>query len=211
MPANALAPVTRPVWRSFRSAYLTRALAHVRAGGIAAVIDRRGNVKLLLPLGRDGRLTEMSQWALLALEIHRWGRAGRSAGRTVASVRLQKKHVGFVREWCERDAGEPRSTRIMRLDCLACGACCRENRVVLEPSDLTRWRRAGRDDLLGRDYIRRRDGVVLLKLRKDASCVHLGAANRCSIYELRPDNCSSFPPASEACLAARLETLGIVD
>jgi Fe-S-cluster containining protein len=80
---------------------------------------------------------------------------------------------------------------------------------VLEKPDLARWRRT-RPDLVSRDYIRRSNGTVLLRLAKGA-CVHLGDGNRCAIYPLRPGNCSEFPVGAEPCLAARLETLGVVD
>ena len=70
----------------------------------------------------------------------------------VAPVTILRWHRDIVREWCARDAGQPRSTRTMKLDCLACGACCRDNRVVLEKPDLARWRRAARHDLLDRAY-----------------------------------------------------------
>lgn len=181
----------------------------MRAGGFAAVFYPKGDIKLLLPRARDGALTEMSLWALLALEIRRWGSARSGSARRLAAVRVKKRHRSIIREWCERDAGQPESTRTMELDCLSCGACCRDNRVVLEPPDLARWR-AERPELLGPAYVRRSNGTVLLKLAEGA-CVHLGKGNRCQVYPLRPDNCSEFPVGAEPCLAARLETLGIVD
>jgi hypothetical protein len=207
---QVIKPVKRPVWRSFRPEYLDRAARHVRAAGFAAIFYRDGQIKLLLPRKRDGSLTEMSLWALLSLDVRRWGSARSGPARNLAAVRVRKEHRDIIREWCDRDGGEPESTREMKLDCLACGACCRDNRVVLEPHDLARWRRAKRVDLLGAPYVRRSNGTVLLKLHKGA-CVHLGATNLCAIYPLRPDNCSAFPAASEPCLAARLDTLNIVD
>jgi hypothetical protein len=201
--------IVRPVWRSFRPEFLGRAASHVRAGGFAAVFYPKGNIKLLLPRTRGGALTEMSLWALLALEIRRWGSARSGPARHLAAVRVKEHHGPIILEWCERDGGEPESTRTMKLDCLACGACCRDNRVVLEPPDLAQWR-SQRPELLGRTYIRQSNGTVLLKLVKGA-CVHLGKGNLCRIYPLRPGNCSEFPVGAEPCLAARLETLGLVD
>jgi Fe-S-cluster containining protein len=126
-------------------------------------------------------------------------------------VRVAKGHRAFIREWCERDSTCPGHTRQVELDCLACGACCRDNRVVLEPYDRVLWRQSGRPDLAERPYVRTAKGVMLLCLTADGACVHLGPGNRCAIYRLRPGNCRSFPAGSEACLAARLDTLGIVD
>ncbi|HEY3594455.1 MAG TPA: YkgJ family cysteine cluster protein [Polyangiaceae bacterium] len=202
--------ILRPVWRSFRPEFLARAASHVRAGGFAAVFYPQGDIKLLLPRQRDGALTEMSLWALLALEIRRWGSARTGPAKRLAAVRAKKEHREIIREWCDRDAEQPESTREMQLDCLECGACCRDNRVVLEKPDLARWR-AEKPELLGRAYIRQANGTVLLRLTPKGACVHLGKGNLCRIYPLRPDNCSEFPVGAEPCLAARLETFGLVD
>jgi hypothetical protein len=201
--------VVRPVWRSFRPQFLVQAARHVRAGGFAAVFFANGEIKLLLPRGRDGALSEMALWALLSIDVRRWGSARSGPARRLAAVRVQQRHRDIIGEWCKRDSAEPHSTRTMELDCLSCGACCRDNRVLLERPDLARWR-AERPDLLNRAYIRRSNGTVLLRLEQGA-CVHLGRGNRCNIYPLRPGNCSEFPVGAEPCLAARLETLGIVD
>jgi hypothetical protein len=205
-------PIERPVWRSFQPRFIERAVAHVRSGGFAVLLLPRGEMKLLLPRDGDGPApTEMALWALLALEVRRWGRPRQGPARGLVTVRVQPRHRDIIREWCERDGGCPESTYRMHLDCMACGACCRDNRVVLERHDLARWRRAGRRDLEGRAYVRTARGVVVLRVTEERACVHLGPRNRCSIYDLRPDNCSAFPVGSEACLAARLESLDIVD
>jgi hypothetical protein len=209
MAAPPISPIQRPVWRSFRPEFLHRAAQHVRAGGFSAVFYASGDIKLLLPRRRDGSLTEMALWALLSLDVRRWGSARSGPARRLAAVLVKKHHREIIREWCERDAEEPESTRVMQLDCFACGACCRDNRVVLEKPDLARWR-AEKPALLRRSYLRRSNGTVLLRLVEGA-CVHLGNGNRCGIYRLRPGNCREFPVGAEPCLAARLETLGIVD
>ena len=116
-----------------------------------------------------------------------------------------------IREWCDRDSGYDGPTRHAVLDCIECGACCRDNRAVVEPGDLRAWRRAERRDLLSRAYLKRSNGQIVLRLTTTGRCLHLDSGNRCRIYELRPSNCRAFPVGSEACLAARLETLGIVD
>jgi hypothetical protein len=203
--------VRRPVWRSFRPEFLARAVLHVKDGGFAAVIWKNGKMKMLLPLERDGSLTEMARWALLSLEIRRWGRARTGPLRKLAAVHVKPDDRAYVREWCERDSVHPRSTHGVRLDCRACGACCRDNRVVLEPPDFAMWKRRERADLLGRRYVRASKGSKLLRLTAKGSCVHLGPSNRCAIYRLRPGNCRAFPVGAETCLAARLDTLGIVD
>jgi hypothetical protein len=202
--------IVRPVWRSFRPEFLARAALHVRAGGFAAIFYPKGDVKLLLSRQRGGALTEMSLWALLALDIRRWGSARSGPARRLAAVRVKEKHRDIIREWCDRDAEQPESTRTMQLDCLACGACCRENRVVLEKPDIAQWR-AKQPRLLSPAYVRQSNGTVLLRLTDKSECVHLGARNLCRIYPLRPGNCSEFPVGAEPCLAARLDTFDIVD
>jgi uncharacterized protein len=204
--------IRRPVWRSFQPRFLENAVAHVRRGGFAAVFRPDGEMRLLLPRTPGGSLTEMARWALLAIDIRRFGLARTGPARGLFVVRVKPRDRDVIREWCERDGVCPRSTHPVDLDCSACGACCRDNRVVIEKSDALRWRRAGRADLAGRAYLRSSGGTVLLRLLHDGSCVHLTQPrHRCSIYDVRPDNCRAFPVGSEACLAARLESLGIVD
>jgi uncharacterized protein len=203
--------VRRPVWRSFRPEFLGRAILHVKGGGFSALFFRNGTIKMLLPLKRDGSLTEMARWALLSLEIRRWGHSRTGPLSKIAAINVKRGDRAVLREWCERDAVHPQSTHRIRLDCRRCGACCRDNRVVLEAPDLAKWTRRGRTDLFGRAFVRTSKGVKLLRAAANGACVHLGRGNRCAIYRLRPGNCSAFPVGAETCLAARLDTLGIVD
>jgi Fe-S-cluster containining protein len=116
-----------------------------------------------------------------------------------------------VRARAERDSVLPGPKRKMVLDCLECGACCVDNEVMLEKKDIARFVAAGRADLAKPPYARRKDGKTVLVLRKDKRCKHLGGDNKCDIYALRPDACSTFPAGSECCLFSREEELGIVD
>jgi uncharacterized protein len=212
MIGGGVRPLARPVWRSFRPRFLENAVAHVRRGGFAVLLLPDRNMKLLLPRTPEGSLTEMARWALLALDVRRCGTVRKGPARGLAVARARPRDRDILREWCERDGTCPRSTYRMELDCRACGACCRDNRVVIEPRDVAQWRRAGRADLAARAYFRTARGKVVLRLGPDGACVHLRPNdNHCSIYDLRPLNCRAFPAGSEACLAARLETLGIVD
>jgi uncharacterized protein len=214
----------RPVWRHFRPSYLTRAAAHVRGGGHAAIVDRAGPVELLLTVGEGGKITELGQWSLLAIEQQRWRRVKDGPAKGLARARVREDFEGSVLDWCERDSIHPGPTRTLRLDCLECAACCHDSKVLLDEADFDRFRKAGRADLLGRAYVRRaRDGKVTLRfierppiLRGKGApsgtpCQHLGSDRKCGIYAIRPDNCSVFVVGSEACLAAREETLGLRD
>src|SRR5690349_19576828 len=107
MPAST---IDRPVWRSFAPRFVANAAAHVRKGGFSALIDKKGRIKVLLPRTRAGALTEMSEWALLALEIRRWGSARNGPARGLAAVRIKPGDRGVIRDWCERDSTHPGAT-----------------------------------------------------------------------------------------------------
>jgi uncharacterized protein len=200
----------RPVWRRFRPKWLSRAAAHVRAGGHAAIVEEEEKaLRVLLAVDERGKLTELGLWSLLAIEQRRWRRVKEGPAEGLATARIAAKFVGVVLDWCARDAMHPGPTRVMELDCIACAACCRDATVVLGEVDLGRFSDGGRAELTRRDYIKRsRDGRITLRFAKDGRCQMLAPDKRCSIYEIRPDNCRAFVAGSEACLAAREDTLG---
>lgn len=204
--------VTRPIWRQFQPTYLARAAAHVRLGGCAAIVDDRDDVRVLLPVGPNGKITELGMWALLAVEQQRYRRVAEGVAKGLASARIKENYAGSVLDWCERDSVHEGSTRSIQLDCLECAACCHEANVLLDEADFERWKEAGRGDLMGRGYIRRaRDGKVTLRFAASGRCQHLKRDKKCGIYEIRPDNCKAFVVGSEACLSAREDTLRLRD
>ncbi|WP_437709562.1 YkgJ family cysteine cluster protein [Sorangium sp. So ce448] len=204
--------VSRPIWRRFRPRFLSRAAAHVRAGGHAAIVLPDERVDLLLSIGEDGKLTELGLWSLLSIEQQRFRRVGEGPAKGLATARVKRQYEGSVLDWCERDSTHPGAIREVALDCLSCGACCHDANVLLDEVDLARFRGAGRGDLTGRAYVRRaRDGKITLRFAASGRCQHLCEDLRCAIYEIRPDNCRAFVVGSEACLSAREETLGIRD
>ena len=94
------------------------------------------------------------------------------------------------------------------LDCLTCGACCRDvgdGTALVSEDDLVRWKREGRKDIL--------DGLVPghfsqlgLPTHESGTCIHLGLPgqpNHCSIYETRGWSCRAFTPGSSQCLTYR--------
>jgi Fe-S-cluster containining protein len=201
----------RPVWRSFKSQYLPRAAAHVKKGGHAVVIREDGAHDLLLGVDDRGKITELGLWSVLAIEQQRWRRVKDGPTAGLATARVRPAYEGAVIDWCERDSIHPGPTRKMRLDCLECGACCHEANVLLDLADFERWRKAGRRDLLSKDYVKRSNGKVTLRFAPSGKCQNLGRDLKCAIYPIRPDNCSAFVVGSEACLAAREDTLHIRD
>jgi len=109
-----------------------------------------------------------------------------------------------VLEWCDRDAEHDGPTREMALDCLACGACCHDSNVILFNSDLKRFKKAGRKDLLKKQHIKhKKNGQIVLRFPKNGPCQQLRKNLMCRVYEIRPFNCRVFPIGTEACLAAR--------
>ena len=90
------------------------------------------------------------------------------------------------------------------LDCLICGACCREGsdgRILIPEADLVRWRRLGRDDI-AEAIVPGHFGEVAFAHRADGACVHLGtqeSVNACSIYEIRGTTCREFERGSRQC------------
>src|SRR6185503_16784645 len=121
--------VVRPVWRRFRPRYLERAAAHVRLGGHAAIVPEDRNIELLLPVDAKGKITELGQWSLLAIEQQRWRRVREGPARGLAWARVKPSYGGSVLSFCERDSVHPGATRSMRLDCLECAACCHDANV----------------------------------------------------------------------------------
>jgi len=204
--------IVRPVWRRFRSRYLARAAAHGRSGGHAAIVHDTEVIEMLLTVDDKGKLTELGQWSLLAIEQQRWRRVKEGPAKGLAIARVRPSYGGSVLDWCDRDSLHPGATRTIRLDCLECAACCHDANVLLDEADFERFREGGRSDLLGKAYIKRaRDGKVTLRFAESGRCQHLRRDKKCRIYPIRPDNCSAFVVGSEACLAAREDTLGLRD
>jgi hypothetical protein len=204
--------VVRPIWRSFKPAYLPRAAAHVRAGGHAVILRDDEALEMILGVDAKGKITELGLWSILAIEQQRWRRVVDGPAKGLATARVKPDYEGSVLDWCERDSVHEGPSRLIRLDCLECAACCHESNVVLDEADLERFREGGRPDLLGRAYIKRsRDGRITLRFAETGKCQHLGRDKKCGVYTIRPDNCRAFVVGSEACLAAREDTLGYRD
>lgn len=204
--------LVRPVWRRFRPRYLPLAAAHVRDGGHAVICREDGRFDLLLTVDARGRITELGLWSLLSLGQRRWRRVQDGPARGLATARVDESFEGAVLDWCLRDSAHEGPTRVLSLDCIECAACCHDAEVLLDDRDLARFRAAGRADLAGRSYVRRaRDGRITLRMAQGGRCQQLDADQRCTIYEIRPENCRAFVIGSEACLAAREDTLGLRD
>src|SRR5262249_50455319 len=95
--------VERPVWRRFFPRFTGGAGAYVRTGGHAAVVHGSERVDVLLP-AKGGRITELGEWALLAIEQTRWHAVRFGAARGLLTARVALDFVEAVLDWCERDS-----------------------------------------------------------------------------------------------------------
>jgi hypothetical protein len=203
--------LSRPVVRSFKPPHLSRAAAWVRAGGHAVVWLAPRQARLVFRRPKKGDEFDLGWWSVLDLGRSDYDveRSGPFAG--MGLIRVPHDCYSIVRDRVVRDSIHAGPVRELELDCLECGACCRDNRVELEDQDIERFEKAGRADLTRAPYAKRDDGKIILVLRRDKRCKHLGYDNRCGVYPIRPDACSTFPVASECCLSSREAELGIVD
>lgn len=205
------AAVMRPVVRSFTIRFAKDAAAYVRKGGQAIVWDSEKRARLFFS-APDGDPADLGAWAAYDLGRHRWQVHARGTFSGLASVRVPADCLWIVTRRAERDSVHAGPRRRVAFDCTKCGACCRENEVVLGARDVARFKRAGRDELAKRPYARRRnDGRLVLTLLRNKRCRHLGRNLTCGIYEIRPHACSEFPMGSESCLFAREDELGKID
>jgi hypothetical protein len=176
--------IARPVVRSFTRPHVRRAAAWVRAGGHAIVWLAPRKARLVFPRPRDGDESDLGWWSVLDLGRSDYLIARRGPFAGLGLIAIPHDCYAIVRDRAVRDSIHAGPTRSIDLDCLECGACCRDNRV---------------------------DGKVVLVLRRDKRCKHLADDNRCGVYPIRPDACSTFPAGSECCLSSREEELGIID
>jgi Fe-S-cluster containining protein len=83
------------------------------------------------------------------------------------------------------------------LDCLTCGACCREayHAVELHPNDRFARRHP--------DRVGRQDGRLVVPRTAANWCSCLGPDYRCAVYDDRPRTCRDFEKGGEHCREAR--------
>jgi hypothetical protein len=203
--------VARPVVRSFKAEFAREAASWVRRGGHAIVWLSPRKARLVFTRPAHGDEHDMGYWSALDLGRNEYTVVTSGALAGLASLPIPHDCYRIVRERIVRDSIHPGPRRELELDCLACGACCKDNRVELDTVDVERFERAGRGELARPPYAKREDGKIVLVLRKDKRCKHLGDDNACAIYAVRPDACSTFPVGSECCLSSREEELGVVD
>ena len=209
--ASSVTCVERPVVRQFQERFTREIAAHVRGGGHAIVWQSPKRAHLVFPAPRKDDDHDLALWSLLDLGKSRWTRIEKGALRGFGTALVPRDCHEIVRHRAERDSIHEGPLRTIELDCLECGACCKDNEVILYDVDLERFKKGGRPDLARPPYARRRDGKLMLTLLRSKDCRQLLPDNKCAIYALRPDACSTFPVGSEPCLFSREEELGITD
>jgi hypothetical protein len=199
----------RPVVRSFRATFTKNALAWVREGGHAIVWESARKAWLVVPKPAANHPEDYGKWAAydLGRRLLRVAKSGPFKGFGVVS--LSGTDLPIVEAWGIRDAVHVEPTREMVLDCVACGACCKNNNVVLDAADMKRLRSGAPKTFV--DRVKRKDGRLVLTLLKDGRCAALTKQGMCGVYEYRPEACREFPAATECCLFAREEGLGLLD
>jgi Fe-S-cluster containining protein len=94
------------------------------------------------------------------------------------------------------------------LDCLTCGACCRDvadGTALVSEEDLVRWKRDGAEHVLA-SLVPGHFSQMGFGTHPDGTCVHLGTPehpNACSIYATRGWACHALEPGSPQCLTYR--------
>ncbi len=85
----------------------------------------------------------------------------------------------------------------LRFACQACGRCCggAPGYVWLDREELAAMARAARCDvkLFRRTYVRKLWRGLSLKEKANYDCVMLAADGRCTVYEVRPTQCRTWP------------------
>jgi Fe-S-cluster containining protein len=203
--------VARPVVRSFKARFATEAATWVRRGGHAVFWESEHRARVVFPVPDKQNPHDLGLWTVLDLGKQRWRVESKGAFRGLATTLVPRDALFVVKRRAERDSVWPGPLRTVDFDCLACGACCKDNVVVLQRVDVERFRRAGKGHFAKAPYAKRKDGKWVLTLLDNAACRHLGRDNKCAIYDVRPDACSEFPVGSECCLFSREDGLEIYD
>lgn len=200
--------VVRPLWREFSPDKLRAAAQHAKAGGLAVVKDTRW--KLLGDAGppEEELPPQLVDWAIRAIEASRWAEIIEGPARGCVEAAITKDWRVRVQEWIDRDRAFPGATAPTSFDCMKCGACCYDNKVVIDDEDLQRFRAGGRQDLIRK--LSRRAGIKFLPLVRDKEkpCVQL-KEKMCTIYEVRPNMCRDFPVGTEQCITSREDLYGM--
>lgn len=209
-----MAYVTRPVVRSFKVPHAAACAAWVRSGGHGIFWETPRKARLVVPApdSKRPRESDFALFSVLDLRIEETEPETSGVFRGLVAAKVPRDCFDIIKRRIERDSAFPASTHRMKYDCLECGACCKDNDVVLDDEDTERFRKHDLLHLLKPPYARRREGKLRLVLLPGSKhCQHLHSDNKCGIYVARPNACRDFPAGSECCVFTREDDLGIFD
>jgi Fe-S-cluster containining protein len=207
LASSAMLPnVERPLWRLFSASQMAAAIRHARRGGLSVITKRSWTLLAMGGADGEGDPPVMVEWAIQAIHCQYWMYDPSGPTKGLVRAPIPHRFREWAREWAERDAAFEGSTHRFALDCMTCAACCFDNKVILSTTDLHRWGMAERRDLFEKTKVWRKQRRLPLVPPADG-CVHLDGL-KCGIYEVRPDMCRDFVPATENCLAARERKYG---
>jgi len=209
--ASSVTHVVRPIVRSFKAKWTSEAVKHVARGGHAIVWETPSRARIYFPTPKKGDIGDLGAWSAHDLGRTRWTKVTSGPFKGKGSTVVPSDCVEIVKRRAERDSIFPGAVREIAFDCLECGACCRDNEVILDPKDVKRLQKGGFGAFTKAPYAKKKDGRIVLTLLPSKRCRHLAKDNTCGVYVARPDSCSSFPVGSECCLYAREEEFGWVD
>jgi len=194
---------TRPVVREFPVAQASLAIAWARAGGHALVREGPSRIVWLARPWTSPAEAELARFALADLGRRRFGYAHTGPYAGLLVVRVAAEAMWVLDQRARRDAQGHSPTRVVAFDCTRCGACCRDNDVVLGARDVRRLAESGQSALRARRLVRYQAGKLRLAQAPSGACVFLQRDRSCAVYEARPAACRAFPMGSESCLSAR--------
>ena len=120
-----------------------------------------------------------------------------------------KTQTRLTTEAIDREAHALTEEVWKEIDCLQCANCCKTLQIVVDQKDIVRL--AAHLKMNVAQFVRTyvvvaEDGVKLLKSNP---CALLGADNKCTVYEVRPQACRDFPFLYDAHFASR--SLSMID
>ena len=123
--------------------------------------------------------------------IQRYAR--HNAGEDFAFRAFLKGRLNLSNEALDAVAQETTDAVWKQIDCLTCGNCCRTLQIVVDDQDIQRLAR--RLSTTPRQFSKQYVETDEYKTQylKSTPCSFLGADNRCSVYEDRPQACRDFP------------------
>ncbi|KON27054.1 hypothetical protein AC480_04875 [miscellaneous Crenarchaeota group archaeon SMTZ1-55] len=148
--------------------------------------------------GREGRTVEEQ----LPPRLIRARRGARYHVIAMKGIRSAKR--GYLAEYMPSpiariDPQIPSYIRdIKRFECQKCAECCKNTRILVTYSDIKRWTREGRWDILRQvSLVERPEGTTdfcfYTTVSKGSQCPFLSHDNLCLIQHTKPKVCKHFP------------------